>query len=230
LKVDLPSGPAWHRYSADGYGEHADGSPFDGTGIGRLWPLLTGERAHYALAQGDSAGAQQLLASFEALAGEGGLLPEQTWDAADRPERELFLGRPAGSAMPLVWAHAEYLKLVHSLADGQVFDQPPQTFERYVRRNTGSSLRIWGFNQKLRSIPQGCSLRIVTLASACVRYSTDDWRTMSDSDTRSTGLGAHYVDLPTAEMHAGGCVTFTCFWSEAGRWEGVNFSVGITGP
>ena len=52
LKVDTPRGPAWHRYQGDGYGEHADGGPFDGTGIGRAWPLLTGERAHYELAAG----------------------------------------------------------------------------------------------------------------------------------------------------------------------------------
>ncbi|MBU2834054.1 hypothetical protein HF918_13700, partial [Acidithiobacillus ferriphilus] len=42
LKTDTPSGPVWHRYNGDGYGEHADGSPFDGTGIGRGWPLLVG--------------------------------------------------------------------------------------------------------------------------------------------------------------------------------------------
>ena len=47
LKVDTPAGPMWHRYNDDGYGEHEDGAPFDGTGIGRVWPLLTGERAHF---------------------------------------------------------------------------------------------------------------------------------------------------------------------------------------
>ncbi len=52
LKVDTPYGPAWHRYNDDGYGEHEDGAPFDGTGVGRAWPLLTGERAHYELAAG----------------------------------------------------------------------------------------------------------------------------------------------------------------------------------
>ena len=49
LKVDTPSGPCWHRYNDDGYGEHDDGSAFDGTGRGRPWPLLTGERGHYEL-------------------------------------------------------------------------------------------------------------------------------------------------------------------------------------
>ena len=52
LKVELPQGPLWHRYNDDGYGEHEDGSPFDGTGIGRAWPLMAGERAHYELALG----------------------------------------------------------------------------------------------------------------------------------------------------------------------------------
>jgi glucoamylase len=45
LRVDTPSGPSWHRYNGDGYGEQADGSPYNGSGIGRPWPLLTGERA-----------------------------------------------------------------------------------------------------------------------------------------------------------------------------------------
>ena len=49
LKVETPTGPSWHRYNDDGYGEHENGAPFDGTGIGRAWPLLTGERAHYEL-------------------------------------------------------------------------------------------------------------------------------------------------------------------------------------
>ena len=52
LRTDTPSGPVWHRYNGDGYGEHADGAAFDGTGIGRGWPLLGGERGHYELAAG----------------------------------------------------------------------------------------------------------------------------------------------------------------------------------
>jgi glucoamylase len=228
LKADLPMGPGWHRYTDDGYGEHADGSPFDGTGIGRVWPLLSGERAHYALALGDVATARALLASFEAMAGEGGLLPEQTWDAADRPDRELYFGRPAGSAMPLVWAHAEYLKLVHSLADGCVFDMPPQTRARYLSGlKKSSTLRIWRFNQKIRSIAAGCVLRIETTAPAHVRYSTDAWHSLSEAVTQLTGFGVHFLDLPTASLPAGTSVIFTCYWPETNHWEGIDFRVQV---
>jgi glucoamylase len=96
LKVDTPRGPVWHRYQGDGYGEHPDGGPFDGTGVGRGWPLLTGERAHYELAAGRRDTATELAHAMEALAGESGLLPEQVWDSADIPDRDCSSGtRPA---------------------------------------------------------------------------------------------------------------------------------------
>jgi glucoamylase len=131
LKVDTPSGPSWRRYNRDGYGEHADGSPFDGTGMGRAWPLITGERAHYELAAGRAGEARRLLHALEAFAGGQGLIPEQVWDGPDIPRRELRFGRPTGSAMPLLWAHAEYIKLLRSLRDGRIFDTPPRVAERY---------------------------------------------------------------------------------------------------
>ena len=71
LKVETPCGPTWHRYNDDGYGEHADGAPFDGTGIGRGWPLLTGERAHYELASGRVETVKKFLGALESFANEG---------------------------------------------------------------------------------------------------------------------------------------------------------------
>lgn len=132
LKTETPVGPVWHRYNQDGYGEHEDGRAFDGTGMGHGWPLLTGERAHYELAAGHLDEAKRLLHALGQMANEGGLLPEQLWDAPDLPAQELYFGKPAGSAMPLVWAHAEYLKLCRSLAEQQIFDQPPQPVARYL--------------------------------------------------------------------------------------------------
>jgi glucoamylase len=229
LKVELPQGPVWHRYNLDGYGEHEDGSPFDGTGIGRAWPLLTGERAHYELAAGRPEIARQLLATLEASASSGGLLPEQVWDQADIPERELFRGRPAGSAMPLVWAHAEHIKLLRSLRDGAVFDMPPQGVRRYQIDKVVSPLRSWRFNQKTRSIPAGKKLRIEVLAPAVVRWSADEWNTSHDADTAEVGFGVHLVDLPIQDAPRGARVRFTFYWRGARRWEGADFFVLLDG-
>lgn len=227
LKVETPQGPIWHRYNGDGYGEHEDGEPFDGTGVGRVWPLLTGERAHFELAANRGGEAQQLLSALESFAGAEGLIPEQIWDAPDLPERELYFGRPSGSAMPLVWAHAEYLKLLRSLHDGRIFDLPPQTVQRYLVDNTGSPYMIWRFNHKIRSIPVGKTLRIETLAPAVIHWSDDDWSTVHDANTRDTGLAIHIADLATESLPEGKQVTFTIYWLNADRWEGVDFTVSV---
>src|SRR5262249_14363492 len=88
LRVNLPQGPCWYRYNGDGYGEHQDGSPFNGTGIGRPWPLMAGERAHYELAAGRPKAAEELLRVMEGSTEGGRLLPEQVWDDDDIPARE----------------------------------------------------------------------------------------------------------------------------------------------
>lgn len=121
LRVETPAGPLYHRYQHDGYGEHDDGSPFDGGGIGRLWPLLAGERGAYAVAAG--ADADPYLQALLGSASQGRLLPEQVWDAAAIPDKRLFPGRPTGSAAPLVWAHAEFLKLYLAAVHGVNADQ-----------------------------------------------------------------------------------------------------------
>ena len=77
LKIETPKRSVWHRYNRDSYGEHEDGSAFDGTGIGRGWPLLTGERGHDELAAGRIENAKQLLNDLESIAGENGFIPEQ---------------------------------------------------------------------------------------------------------------------------------------------------------
>jgi glucoamylase len=225
LKVETPSGTSWHRYNDDGYGEHVDGTPFDGTGIGRVWPLLTGERAHYEMMAGSLENARQLRNAMEAFAGEGGLISEQVWDQPDIPERELYFGRPSGSAMPLVWAHAEYLKLQRSLQDGRVFDLPPQTVKRYLVEKTVTPRRIWRFNHKIKSMPPGKLLRVETLAPAIIHWSGDDWKTVNDVKTTDTSLGIHYADLSTAALQEGNQVHFTFYWPQADHWEKKDFFV-----
>jgi glucoamylase len=227
LRVKLPQGPCWYRYNDDGYGEHVDGGPFDGNGVGRPWPLLSGERAHYELDAGNKTAAEDLLRTMSLSSNTSRLLPEQVWDAADIPDRELFFGKPSGSACPLVWAHSEYIKLVRSLKDGKIFDQPPQTVKRYRVEKRKAVYWEWRFNNKCRIVPTGKTLRIATQAPALVHWSHDGWQTSHDLTTRDTGLGIYVADLPTGSMDAGHALLFTFYWPEAHRWEGADFSVNI---
>ena len=208
LKVETPFGPTWYRYNDDGYGEHEDGQPFDGTGIGQGWPLLTGERAHYELAAGNIEEANRLRLALERFSNEGDMLPEQVWTREDIPALELFRGRPSGSAMPLVWAHAEYIKLRRSLHDGRIFDMPHVTAQRYLEEKKAAHLAVWRSNQKCRKVQAGRFLRVELTEPGSVRWSQDGWVTSQETNLESTGLGTYKADLPIAHLPAGKTVAF----------------------
>ena len=227
LRVKLPNGPAWYRYNRDGYGEHEDGSPFDGTGIGRPWPLLAGERAHFELAAGRPASAEVLLTVMENSTGASRLIPEQVWDTANIPERELFAGKASGSACPLVWAHSEYIKLRRSLLDGKIFDQPPQTVERYLKHKVSGKYFNWRFNNKPRTMLCGKKLRLLLMDQARVHWSVDNWQTSQDSDSAESGWNLQHVDLPTETLAVGREIVFTFYWKNAARWEGRDYEVAV---
>jgi glucoamylase len=229
LKVDTPHGPCWRRYNYDGYGTGEDGSPFTGWGQGRAWPLLTGERAHYELAAGNDV--RPFIIAMESFASEGGMLPEQVWDG---PETTLHgstfkCGDPAGSAMPLVWAHAEYLKLLRSVHDGRVFDRIDPVAERYIGPDRQqAAVDIFLMNRAIREMKAGRKLRIITNQIFRVLWSTDDWQTNEITESSQVGNHISYADLPVQNLRQG-TVSFTLFWTEELRWEGRNFDVAING-
>lgn len=197
LKVETPFGPAWRRYNHDGYGPDANGQPFIHWGIGRAWPLLTGERGHYELAAGRDP--RPYLSALENFASQGGMLPEQVWDQPDLPEAAMYLGKPAGSAMPLMWAHAEYIKLLRSVHDGQVFDLIPVVADRYLNGRGRKDLQVWKATRRVRSVPAGSVLRILDLGSFRLRWSSDQWQIQQELDSTASGLGLGYVDIPTRQ-------------------------------
>ena len=160
LKHDLATGPGWRRSSHDGYGERAGGEPFEKWGIGRCWPLLAGERAHYELALGHRDEAIRLLRTMSEQTSECGMIPEQVWDAEDLPARQLLNGHPTGSGMPLAWAHAEYIKLLRSLKEHKIWIMPTIVSERYARGETRSDLQIWTERAPRQWITAGKRLRL----------------------------------------------------------------------
>ncbi|MBA3883953.1 MAG: glucoamylase, partial [Chthoniobacterales bacterium] len=201
IKYDLPQGPCWRRYNHDGYGQKEDGNAFDGTGTGGCWPLLTGERGHYELAAGRDP--LPFIEALERFSNAGGMLPEQVWFRDDLPARGYKRGAPTGSAMPLCWAHAEYLALVRSRADGVPFDRVAPAYQRYVvecRRE--SDFEIWTCAHRPDRIPRGKTLRIICEAPAEVQWFADG-APRSDVPAAATAFDLWFADLPTAELPAG---------------------------
>jgi glucoamylase len=148
VRYDVNGVPAFRRYGNDGYGEQTDTGGNYGVGgemhpgqRGRLWPFFTGERGHYELAARLSAGESDLtpirntyVRGMESFANGGLLLPEQAWDGVgDDTAHDYRPGQGTNSATPLAWTHAEYIKLLRSLADRAVWDRYAPVEARYAR-------------------------------------------------------------------------------------------------
>jgi glucoamylase len=196
LKVELAQGPVWYRYTGDGYGEHPDGRPYDGTGRGRLWPLLCGERGHYELVAGGQP--LSLLSAMAAMSSETGMLPEQVWDTDAIEQRGLFPGRATGSAMPLAWAHAEYVKLACSIMEGRPVDRPEPLWARYHGRRPQAQVWYWSPQAPIRVMPGGRRLGFCLRAAATVSWRVDGGEELSMS-TRELETGVHVLRLPAVK-------------------------------
>ncbi|CAL8478969.1 glycoside hydrolase family 15 protein [Caballeronia sp. S22] len=230
IRKDLPQGPAFYRYNHDGYGQGPNGEDWAGNGIGRPWPLLSGERGHYELAAGGDP--TTYLRALEKFAGARRLLPEQVWDMPDLADTSFVTGGPTGAAMPLAWAHAEYIKLVRSISDGQVFDRLDVVAERYQPQagqppRARSDIEVWNFNRPLPAVPAGMLVRILWPEPFRLRWSTDDWVTWQDTDATATQVGIYFVDRPTQPAQAGSSLAFTFFWTSRQTWDGVNHTVEL---
>jgi glucoamylase len=225
LKTDFPAGPCWKRYTHDGYGQRDDGGPFQVWGIGRPWPLLTGERGHYELAAGRDA--VPFLRAIEKFATPTRLLPEQVWDRPDLPGALMQFGGPTGAAMPLMWAHAEYLKLLRSAADGVIFDLIPEVAQRYGDgKKPRDSIEVWKHNRQIGSMTAPCKLRIQAGDSFVLHWTKDEWHHVHDTRSTHTATGIDFADIDvTATDRAP--IRFTFNWEGRGRWEGHDYAVEL---
>jgi len=226
LKRDLPQGPGWRRYNFDGYGQQADGRAFDGVGVGRSWPIFTGERGHYELAAGRDP--KPYILALEKFANDGGMISEQLWDEPDLPEGKMKFGKPTGAAMPLCWSHAEYISLVRSCHDGVGFDRVEPAWQRYVVHPVPSRHEFWSLRHPVRQIAAGKTLRLILDREADLIWTDDNWTTTHQSPSARPGaLNLWFVDLPVTKLPAGRVVEFTAFWKNEHRWEGKNWRITI---
>ena len=226
LKIETPYGDSWRRYNHDGYGQRKDGGPFEHWGQGRAWPLLGGERAHYELAAGKDV--DSFITALEKFSSVGGMMPEQIWDHADLPSEGLYLGRSAGSAQPLVWAHSEYVKLLRSKSDGRMFDLISAVEDRYAKpaeeRTFTSLIEVFQTTRQVTQMVAGLMLRIMDAKRFRVTYTLDDWATQATVESRTVGYPGSYADIGTTPEHAGKII-FTLYWPAEDRWLGRNHEV-----
>ena len=224
LKVETPYGIAYRRYNGDGYGEQADGSPFDGNGIGRAWPLLTGERGHFEVQRGRDP--LPYLEMMTRMTGPSGLIPEQVWDGPPVPSRGLESGKPTGGAMPLVWAHAEFLKLLCAREQKRPVELL-RSVEEHCRRATCGAWH-WRLDTPFTALPPDRDLLLEMSAPFKLHFGFDEWQAVQDRASEPIQFGMHAVRLTKSELVGRQSLDFTCYFLEAAQWEGRNHHLRLT--
>jgi glucoamylase len=131
IRIETPSGPSFRRYNHDGYGDTSFGGPWQGEGIGRLWPIFTGERGEYEIARGRDA--TTYLDAMLRFANEGGMIPEQVWDRAEATPARFVFGEGTGSATPLAWSMAQFLRLVVCAEEKRIVEQPDVVAAHFLK-------------------------------------------------------------------------------------------------
>jgi glucoamylase len=224
LRIETPSGPLYHRYNEDGYGEHADGKPFDGSGIGRGWPLLVGERGHLAMQSG--ADSIEYLQTIWNCASKGGLLPEQVWDTTAIEALGLLPGRPSGSAMPLLWAHAEFLKLVIAQESRRPVEML-QAVENHYGPNAKHTDSVWHWRDEVPvwHLQTGKSLCMEDRRPFTLHFGFDGWQGILERAATEQPFGMWSVPLSSEELSQYRQLDFTRRYDSG--WEGINHQVSL---
>lgn len=156
-----------------------------------------------------------------------GLIPEQIWDGPDLAARHLRFGGATNAAVPLLWAHSEYVKLHRSAADGRVFDLVEPAYERYVwRTGEHKNIEVWKLNRQVQTVPAGTLLWIQASSPFLLHWTGDEWQHSTDTRSQPTALDIDFVDIRvTQQLQAP--IRFTFLWLEENRWEGKDYEVEV---
>ena len=207
LARNVGTGVAYYRYNYDGYGEDYQGANWVGTGTGRLWPLLAGERGHLAVLSGQD-GLSQLTAMLN-MRTPSGLLPEQVWDQPPLtprngiPSLPLYTGQRTLGATPLAWAHSELIKLAWTRATGSPAETITEVTSRYSGGPPSPSTSYWRITVPLLALAAGRNLVIEDTQPFTLHYGFGDpgnWTGVSDADSDPLPFGMHGVTLAAATL------------------------------
>jgi glucoamylase len=129
--------------------------------------------------------------------------------------------------MPLVWAHAEFIKLARSYESGRPFDRPEAVWQRYQGHRPQARYTFWCEHAPVGRMSVGSVLRICLLQPGVVIWSQNNWNNIIETATRDTGLGLHIVEISGALQKIGDIVEFTYQYTEDNKWAERNFRVMV---
>jgi glucoamylase len=129
--------------------------------------------------------------------------------------------------MPLVWGHAEFVKLVVSSALGHPFDRPQALWQRYQGRRPQPEDALWSPRAPVARVRAGQTLWLCLPRPALVHHGHDGWQDVADVDTEANGLTLYVAPLATQGLAAGAHLDFTLLWVDTDEWDGSDHRVDV---
>lgn len=130
-----------------------------------------------------------------------------------------------------VWAHAEYLKLLRSVADGKVFDRIDPVYARYIdpegRKKLRRNVEIYSRLRPIQKIAAGNTFRILDENKFELVWSTDGWQTFATTPGSSMGSAGYSADIEIVPERASRSISWTFDWPDQNLWLGHNVEVAI---
>ena len=232
LARNVGTGVAYYRYNYDGYGEQVDGANWTGVGVGRVWPLLAGERGHGAVLAGQDGLAQ--LTAMLAMRSPAGLVPEQVWDQPPLeprngiPSLPLLTGLRTLSATPLVWGHSELIKLALVRATKQPVEQLQAVTNRYHGRTPTPIVTFWRTAVPVVGLPPNTDLVIEDTQPFVLHYGHDGWQEVQDRQSAALGFGMHGARFTSDELNGWASLQFRRHYPDS--WDTHGDQVVLIGP
>jgi len=218
IKQTINGNDYWYRYNHDGYGETASGANYTGAGVGRLWPLLSGERGIYTIADGGSGDAA--LTAMMASANSTGMIPEQVWNTA--APSGYTPGTPTKSMNPLNWAMGEFITLLVSTSTHTIADVPSIVYNRYVgsTSNPVTSSPNPPVSNQAATITYAGTLA-ASATSITLHWGYNNWTGVTNAamTKQSNGTWQATITLP-----AGVTQLNMAFYNQSSTWDNNNSS------
>jgi glucoamylase len=141
----------------------------------------------------------------------------------------MIFGKSTGAAIPLMWAHAEYVKLLRSVVDNKIFDRIDPVAERYCNDKPRPVIEVWKMNRQVRRVAPGTLLRVQASSPFQLHWSDDEWHTPRDTSSIPTSLGVEYADIQI-DSDQKAPLKFTFFWPVDNQWQGSDYAVEVEQP
>jgi glucoamylase len=164
------------------------------------------------------------------MTGPGGLIPEQVWDGPSLPARQLEPGKPTGSAMPLVWAHAEFLKLLVARQQKRPLELLSSVEEHLSRdeaTDETSGIGTWHWRPDLPfdAVPDGRDILIDMPVPFILHVGFNGWQDLEDRPSAPLAFDRHGVRLQAKDFDRRLVVDFTLYLIDEALWEGRDHHV-----